>query len=57
MQVTRKITVRVDPDTHRALKVHSAKSGEAVQQMLLRLIRDELRRDSRRLRMEGVKQT
>jgi predicted HicB family RNase H-like nuclease len=47
MQVTRKLTVRVDPDTHRALKVHSAKSGEAVQQLLLRLIRDELRRDSR----------
>jgi predicted HicB family RNase H-like nuclease len=48
MEAPRKITVRVDPETHRALKVRSAESGEAVQRLLLRLIRSELQRGSRR---------
>ncbi len=52
MQVQRKITVRLDSDTRRALKVRSAQCGEPIQQILLRLIREELRRGSRRLRGE-----
>jgi predicted HicB family RNase H-like nuclease len=48
MEAPRKITVRVDPETHRALKVRSAESGEAMQQILLRLLRVELQRGGRR---------
>lgn len=52
MEVSRKITVRVDSETHRALKVRSAESGESIQAMLMRLLMRELQRDSRRHRAE-----
>lgn len=44
----KKMTIRLDDDLHRELRLRSVERNEPVQQMLLRLLRAELKRGGRR---------
>jgi hypothetical protein len=44
----KKVTVRLDDDLHRELRLRSVGRNEPVQRMMLRLLRAELKRGGRR---------
>lgn len=45
--MTRKLTIRVDEALHRRLRIMSVETNEPLQQMVLRLLREDLERYER----------
>ena len=43
MNILKTITLRLDDDLHKELKIHSVKKDEKMQDILIRLIKNELK--------------